>query len=111
MPAEIRFHLDECVPRAIADGLRRRGIDVTTTQESDLLSADDLDQLAFATQRGRLLVTQDADFLRLAKEGPTHCGIAYYIPGNRTLGELISRLVLLHAVLEADEMHGAIEFL
>jgi uncharacterized protein with PIN domain len=91
--------------------LRRRGIDVTTTQESDLLSADDLDQLAFASQRGRILVTQDADFLRLSQEGRSHCGIAYYVPGHRTIGELISRLVLIHAVLEAEEMNGAVEFL
>ncbi|MFL6233223.1 MAG: hypothetical protein ACJ76N_08835 [Thermoanaerobaculia bacterium] len=49
MPAEIRFHLDECVAGAIADG-RRRGIDVTTTRESGLISSGDLDQLAFATR-------------------------------------------------------------
>jgi hypothetical protein len=30
MPRTIRFHLDENCPRAVATGLRRRGIDVTT---------------------------------------------------------------------------------
>ena len=30
MPRTIRFHLDEHVPHAVADGLRRFGIDVTT---------------------------------------------------------------------------------
>jgi hypothetical protein len=111
VPAEIRFHLDECVSLAIADGLRRRGIDVSTTPESDLRSSDDLDQLAFAYREERVLITQDSDFLRLAREGRPHCGIAYYIPGSRTLGELISRLVLIHAVLIPSEMNGAIEFL
>lgn len=111
MPAEIRFHLDECVSIAIADGLRRRKIDVTTTPESDLRSSDDLDQLAFAERGGRVLITQDSDFLRLAREGRAHRGIAYYAPGSRTIGELISRLVLIHAVLNSDEMNGAIEFL
>jgi hypothetical protein len=109
--AEIRFHLDECVTTAIADGLRRRGIDVTTTQDTELMSSDDLDQLAFAFQEGRVLVSQDSDFLRLAREGRPHCGIAYYIPGSRTIGDLISRLVLLQAVLSPDEMNGMIEFL
>lgn len=33
MSRTIRFHLDENCPRALADGLRRRGIDVTTTPE------------------------------------------------------------------------------
>ena len=111
MPAEIRFHLDECVPGAVAEGLRRRRIDVTTTPESALISAVDRDQLAFASKEGRVLVTKDSDFLGLAHEGLVHCGIAYYVDGSRTIGELISRLVLIHAVLNADEMKGAIEFL
>ncbi len=33
MTQKIRFHLDENVSNAIAEGLRRRGIDVTTTPE------------------------------------------------------------------------------
>ena len=35
MARTIRFHLDECCDPAIADGLRRRSIDVTTSQDSD----------------------------------------------------------------------------
>lgn len=41
MARTIRFHLDENVHRAIAEGLRRRGIDVTTTPEVGLLNATD----------------------------------------------------------------------
>jgi hypothetical protein len=44
----IRFHLDEHVASAIAEGLRRRGIDVTTTADAGLLDAPDEDHLAFA---------------------------------------------------------------
>jgi uncharacterized protein with PIN domain len=111
VPAEIRFHLDECVTVAVAEGLRRRGIDVTTSGEVALISSDDLDQLAFAAREERVLITQDSDFLRLAREGRPHCGIAYYVPGSRAIGELISRLVLIHAILSPSEMNGTIEFL
>jgi len=45
---KIRFHCDEQVERAIAEALRRRGIDVTTTPEAGLLGAADEEQLAFA---------------------------------------------------------------
>ena len=38
MPATIRFHLDENVPLAVAEGLRRRGVGVTTTSQAGLLS-------------------------------------------------------------------------
>jgi hypothetical protein len=111
VPGEIRFHLDECVPGAVAEGLRRQHIDVTTTPELAFLGAPDVDQLAFATREERVLVTQDADFLALARQGRTHSGIAYYVPESRTLGEIIARLALIHAVLSTGEMAGAVEFL
>jgi predicted nuclease of predicted toxin-antitoxin system len=72
----IRFHLDEHIPASIAAGLRRRGIDASTSAESGLLAADDPAQLAFAASSGRVLVTHDADFLRLHADGATHAGIA-----------------------------------
>ncbi|MFI5458618.1 MAG: DUF5615 family PIN-like protein [Isosphaerales bacterium] len=46
MPNQVRFHLDEHVPPAIAAGLRRRGIDVTTTSDAGLAGADDIDHIA-----------------------------------------------------------------
>jgi hypothetical protein len=46
MARTIRFHLDENCDRAIAEGLRRRGIDVSTTPEAELLSATAEEQFA-----------------------------------------------------------------
>jgi hypothetical protein len=37
MTDEIRFHLDENVDSAIADGLRRRGLDVTMSNDVSLI--------------------------------------------------------------------------
>ena len=67
--AAIRFHLDEHIARAIADGLRRRGIDVTTTAGAGLSAALDSEQLAFSRLQGRVLVIHDAGFLRLHQRG------------------------------------------
>ena len=47
MARTIRFHLDECCDPAIADGLRRRSIDVTTSQELRLLHAAAEQQVAY----------------------------------------------------------------
>ena len=55
MSERIRFHLDENVDPAVADGLRRRGVDATTTQLAGLLHAPDDAQLAFALAERRLL--------------------------------------------------------
>lgn len=38
MLGTIRFHLDENVSNVIADGLRRRGVDVSTTPEQGLIA-------------------------------------------------------------------------
>jgi hypothetical protein len=38
MAEKIIFHLDENVRNAVAQGLRQRGIDITTTPEQSLIS-------------------------------------------------------------------------
>jgi uncharacterized protein (DUF433 family) len=65
--AEARFYLDEHVPQAVPEGLRRRGVDILTVQESGLAGAEDERHLTFAPQEGRVIVTQDVDFLRFFK--------------------------------------------
>jgi uncharacterized protein with PIN domain len=69
MADRIRFHLDEHVDPAIATALRRAGIDATTTNEAGLRTQDDVAHLRFARDEGRVIVTRDQDFLRLASEG------------------------------------------
>jgi hypothetical protein len=39
MPRTILFHLDEHVAPAVADGLRRRSIDVSTTVDAGLVGS------------------------------------------------------------------------
>lgn len=111
MPRTIRFHLDEHVDPAIADGLRRRGMDVTTTREAGLLSASDETQLEFARQQGRVIVTFDDDFLYLASQVRGHAGIAYRYQGNANIDKIIRSLELVWELLEASEMLGRVEFL
>lgn len=65
MPTEIRFHLDENVHGAVGNGLRLRGIDVSTTQDAQLPGASDEEHLSFARSEHRVIVTHDDDFLRL----------------------------------------------
>lgn len=111
MPRTIRFHLDEHVDPAIADGLRRRGINVTTTKEAGLISSADEEQLAYARKTGRVLVTFDADFLAKAQFGLPHAGIAYRFQGNENIGRIIRTLELYWELLEAEDMVGHVEYL
>jgi hypothetical protein len=59
MARTIRFHLDENCHRAVAEGLRRRRIDVSTTPETGLMIASDEEQLAYGLAQGRVVFTQD----------------------------------------------------
>jgi len=110
MPQEIRFHLDEHVSLAIAEGLRRRGIDVTTTPEVGLNGADDLDHIAFGLANLRVIYTNDEDYLTLNDQGVPHAGFVFCRQGSRSIGEVTQFLTLLHACLTAEEIHGTVEF-
>jgi len=77
MAQSIRFHLDEHLHHGIATGLQRRGIDVTTTTDADLIGSSDESQLTFAVQNQRTLVTGDADFLRVHAQTTFHYGIVF----------------------------------
>jgi predicted nuclease of predicted toxin-antitoxin system len=107
----MRFHLDENVDHAIARGLLRRSIDVTTSTDATLIGAADEEQLAFATREERVLVTHDRDHLRLHGLGIPHTGIAYCPSGSRSIGEMIRQLVLMHECLDDDAMRGQVEHL
>ena len=110
MPGGIRFYLDEHVARAVAEGLRQRGMDVVMVKEAGLRGASDLEQLTWASQESRVVCTQDADFLRLHTHGHTHAGIVYAAQGT-PVGQIIRGLLLVFEVLRPEEMVGHVEFL
>jgi hypothetical protein len=107
----IRFHLDEHISGNIAAGLRRRNIEVTTAAEEGLTGATDLVQLEFAASSGRVVVTQDDDFLRLHAQGVIHAGIAYCQQQSMSIGEMLRRVILIYDLLSPAEMAGRVEFL
>jgi len=77
------FHLDENIDQAIARALRERGIDVTTSAEAQLVGARDIEQQEFSRESGRVILTQDSDFLRLHQAGYSHAGIIFASSGSR----------------------------
>lgn len=102
--------MDEHVPKAVAEGLRRRGVDVVTVQELGSQAADDTRHLERAAQEGRVVFTQDADFLRLHGAGVSHRGIVY-APQQTSVPHILRSLMLIHDVLTPEEMIRRVEFL
>ncbi len=111
MPRTIRFHLDEHVSHAVADGLRRLGVNVTTTTDAGLLGEPDQRQLAYARAEGRIFFTEDRDFLIWAAKGLEHAGIVYCAQNTRTVGQIVQRLGLIWEIYEIEEMHNHLEFI
>jgi predicted nuclease of predicted toxin-antitoxin system len=107
----MRFHLDEHVNPAISAGLRLHGINVTTTADAQLISADDEAHVAFALQEGRVVFTNDADFIRIHRRGVSHAGIVYSQRDKRTIGEVVDYLRLMHECMDEGEMLGRVDFL
>jgi len=105
------FHLNEHGSNAVARGLRRMGIDVTTTWEAGLEGSSDIQQLRHATLQGRIIFTQDDDYLTLHAGGMPHAGIAYCHQGHRSVGETIRGLKLIWEIFEPDEMRNRVEYL
>ena len=111
MSDRIRFHLDEHIAPDISRALKQYGIDVTTTVGAGLRTADDLTQLNFCRQEKRVIVTHDADFLRMSDQFKDHPGIVYCNRINRSIGEIIRGLILIYEVLSPEEIAGKVEFL
>ena len=98
--------MDEHVHPGITKALRQHGIDVLTAQEADNLEIADEEHLQFAHSEGRVIFTQDEDFLRAT----SHNGIAY--AHQRTpLRQIIEGWILIVEAMTEEEMKNHIEFL
>ena len=107
--------MDVHVPRAVTIALRLREIDVVTAQEDGAAELDDARLLSWATELGRILVSQDADLLRegvgLLKSGALFSGIVYAHQLRVTIGQMVADLDLIAKTTSAEEWRGRIEYL
>jgi uncharacterized protein with PIN domain len=110
MALSIKFYTDEHVSRAVVRGLRQRGVDVLTVHDAGLLRATDEQHLDRARSEGRVVFTQDEDFLALHAAGFHHAGIAY-APQGTSIGDIIRGIMLLYQILDTDDMKNHVEFL
>ncbi len=110
MAEKIRFYTDEHVAKGVVRGLRERGVEVLTVLQAEMLGASDEEHLKRAQNEHRVIFTQDDDFLRLHAAGMDHAGIVY-APQQSSVRDIIRGLMLIHQVLDAEEMHPQVEFL
>lgn len=101
--------MDVHVPLAITRALRRKGFDVVTSQEDGTTTLPDAQLLERANQLGRLLFTQDQDFLEETARR-LHEGISFstviFARQFVSIGTCVQDLELILGSLEAGEAHN-----
>jgi hypothetical protein len=108
-PMPLAVYMDVHVPASVSEGLRRKQIDVRTAQEDSPGRMPDEDLLTRATAVGRVLLTQDADFLKIAagwqQQDIAFSGILFAAQGT-PIGRLIEDAELCLAGMTADEFRS-----
>lgn len=108
----LRFYMDHNMLQQVTAGLRLRGIDVLTSFEDGHSKTGDPELLDRATAIGRVMVTQDSDFLneasRRQKNGIGFTGVIYAHPLRITISRLITDLELLAVALRPDEVQDRV---
>jgi hypothetical protein len=107
--------VDVHVPAAVTEGLRRRGIDVLTSQSDGTDRWDDESLLQRATDLERILFSQDEDLLPIAaarqSAGRDFAGLIYAHQLGLGIGQLIDDLELLCVCAEIEEIQNHIVYL
>lgn len=110
----IAFYMDEQVPTAITLGLRRLGVDVLRIQDDGHDQTDDEVILDRAGAIGRVVFTQDDDFLSIAHRrqttGMPFSGVVYAKQGV-PVGVCIKDLELISVAYVASDMENKVEYL
>lgn len=111
----LAFYIDEHVPDAITRGLRRRGVDVLRVQDNGQSNTDDGLILDEAMRLGRVVFTQDRDFLRHAQTrqatGVPFAGVVYAEQLLVTIGQCVRELEYMAAAGYPADMADKVEYL
>jgi hypothetical protein len=110
---DARYVVDEHVSKVIVFALRRVGVNVVTLAEVGRLGRDDAEQLAWAHANGAVVITHDEDYVAIAYARSGHRGVGYCHQDKYRgrPGDLIRRMVQLHAELSAEDWANRVVFL
>ena len=115
MAVPLALYMDVHIPRAITNGLRRRGVEVITAQEDGSAELDDSSLLDRATELNRPIYRQDDDLLAEAhgrqRVGAQFAGVIYSHQLRSPIGKCIDDLELLAKSFEVDDLKNRVEFI
>jgi hypothetical protein len=111
----VPLYLDVHVPLAIAEQLRRRGVDVVHAVEEETNRLEDDEQLELASQQGRVMVTQDIRFRVMAEDWQRRrrpfAGLFYGHQLATSIGRWVADLELIATASEPAEWENSVHHL
>jgi len=111
----LQFFFDQHVPRAIALGLRLRGVDVVTAAEDGAAELDDSALMDRASDLGRILVSFDSDLLAEAnrrRQANRHfSGLVFAHPLRVPVGVCVNDLELIARSGAPEDIRDSVLYL
>ncbi len=111
----LRLYMDVHVPHVITTEMRLRAVDVMTAQEDSAHELADAELLDRASAAGRVLVTQDIDFLKEAayrqERSQYFLGVIYVPQLHVTIRQAVSDLELIARASKPEEWISRVEYL
>jgi hypothetical protein len=111
----VGIYLDVHVPRAIALGLRLRGVDVVRAQEDAAQQLSDPELLDRASLLQRVLFSFDDDLLvearKRQKAGISFNGLIYSHPLRITIGRCVNDLEIIGKTCEPEGLRDQVLYL
>lgn len=115
--SKIRLYVDEdSMDQDFVYALRARNVDVLTVADAGMLHKSDEEQLAWATDKSRVIFSFNArDFYhlhtRLLERSSSHAGIVLAPQQRYGIGDLMRGVLKLINTCSAEEMIDKVEFL
>lgn len=111
----VALYFDHNARAAIASALRLRGVDVLTAFDDGHSRADDRKVLERATELGRVVFTNDDDFLSIAcdwlNSGRKFAGVIYVHQDKLTIRETVNDLETVAKAGRPEDFFNRIEYL
>lgn len=107
MVQKISFYFDEHMPRAVAEGLRSRDVQVMMAIDVEMEGKSDDEHLRYATENGAILVTRDKPFAGRTLLLTEHAGLICWT-GPKDIGGMVRRLSEFAEQYESEGVRGQV---
>ena len=111
----LALYMDHNVVRAVTEGLRMNGLDVLTAFDDGCHQESDRSILERAGELGRVVFTQDSDFLILAADHQARrtpfTGVIFAKHGALSIRKVIEDLTLICYALSGEEIRNQLIWL